>query len=227
MSVQQFGGSLQPVDKSPVDKIQILVGEGVKTVGEMKRHLRHYLRNDLFAGMTPSPITNRRYHQKDVDIRNHMYKATVKQMLFKVDQENLKKKIKQWRQENSEDLFFFRPCSIGPQKCMWRNIWCRYTCRCKRHTKPSLCSSNCLAEVLDQPLWQWNHACRCHLQDNAVWASSLLSCGEDKCQLCSGGLLCHTKWNNNLHQRSSSHVPWLESYVATKVLHDRLLLWGN
>lgn len=44
-----------------------------------------------------------------------MYKATVKQMLSKVDQENLEKKIKQWRQkENSEDLFFFRPCSIAP-----------------------------------------------------------------------------------------------------------------
>ena len=43
-----------------------------------------------------------------------MYKATVKQMLSKVDQENLEKKIKQWRQENSEDLVFFRPCSIAP-----------------------------------------------------------------------------------------------------------------
>ena len=114
---------LQPIDKSLVDKIQILVGEGVKTVHEMKRHLCHYLRNDLFAGLTPPPITNRRYHLKDVDIRNHMYKATVKQMLSKVDQENLEKKIKQWRQENSEDLFFFRPCSIAPAEvaCGSRN----------------------------------------------------------------------------------------------------------
>ena len=123
MSVQQFGGMLQPIDKGLVDKIQILVGEGVKTVDEMKRHLRHYLRNDLFAGMTPPPITNRQYHPKDVDIRNHMYKATVKQMLSKVDQENLEQKITQWRQENCEDLFFFRPCSIAPSRsCMWRNI---------------------------------------------------------------------------------------------------------
>ena len=114
MSVQQFGGMLQPIDKSLVDKIQILVGEGVKTVDEMKRHLRHYLRNDLFAGMTPPPITNRRYHPKDVDIRNHIYKPTVKQLLSKVGQENLEKKIKQWRQENSQDLFFFRPCSTAP-----------------------------------------------------------------------------------------------------------------
>ena len=63
--------------------------------------------------MTPPPITNRRYYPKDVDIRNHMYKATIKQMLSKVDQENLEKNIKQWRQENSEDLFFFRPCSVA------------------------------------------------------------------------------------------------------------------
>lgn len=67
---------LQPIDKSLVQKIHALVGEGVKTVEEMKRHLRHYVRNDLFAGQNPPPVTNRCYHPKDVDIRNHMYKAT-------------------------------------------------------------------------------------------------------------------------------------------------------
>ena len=83
---------LQPIDKSLVQKIHTLVGEGVKKVDEMKRHLRHYVKNDLFAGQNPPPVTNRRYHPKDVDIRNHMYKATVKQMLSKVDQENLEEK---------------------------------------------------------------------------------------------------------------------------------------
>ena len=40
------------------------------------------------------PITNMCYHPKDVDIRNHMYKATVKQMLCKVDQINLEEKLR-------------------------------------------------------------------------------------------------------------------------------------
>ena len=112
---------LQPIDKSLAEKIHILVGEGVKTVDEMKRHLRHYIKNDLFAGQNPPPITNRRYLPKDVDIRNHVYKATVKQMLSKVDQENLEEKIKGWKEENPEDLFFFRPCSLSPTEAVSGN----------------------------------------------------------------------------------------------------------
>lgn len=105
---------LQPIDKRLVDKIQMLVGEGVKKVDEMKRHLRHFVKTDLFAGQTDPPITNRRYYPKDVDVRNHIYKATVKQMLSKIDQENLEKKIQNWKAENSQDLFLFRPCFLSP-----------------------------------------------------------------------------------------------------------------
>lgn len=50
---------------------------------------------------------------RNVDIRIHMYKATVKKMLSKVDQENIQKEIKGWKQENPEDPFFFRPCSLS------------------------------------------------------------------------------------------------------------------
>ena len=46
---------LQPIDKRLVDKIQMLVGEGVKKVDEMKRHLRHFVKTDLFAGQTAPP----------------------------------------------------------------------------------------------------------------------------------------------------------------------------
>ena len=53
-----------------------------------------------------------------MDIRNHMYKATVKQMLCKVDQENLEEKIKGWKLETPEDLFFFRPCSLSPTEAV-------------------------------------------------------------------------------------------------------------
>ncbi|XP_048587483.1 uncharacterized protein LOC125570216 [Nematostella vectensis] len=65
--------------------------------------------------------SNRRYHPKDVDIRNHMYKATVKQMLSKVEQENLEDKIKGRKEENPEDLLFFRPCSLSPTEAVFGN----------------------------------------------------------------------------------------------------------
>ena len=60
---------------------------------EMKRHLRQFVKNELFPWQTPPPSTNRRYYPTDVDIRNHMYQASVRQMLSKIDQENLEKKI--------------------------------------------------------------------------------------------------------------------------------------
>ena len=79
---------LQPIDKRLVEKIQTLVGEGVRNVDEAKRHLRHFVKNDLFDGQILRSVTNRHYHPKDVDIRNHIYKATVKHTLSKFDEEN-------------------------------------------------------------------------------------------------------------------------------------------
>ena len=61
----------------------MLVGEGVKNVDEMKRHLRHFVKTDLFAGQTAPPppppaITNRRYYPRDVDVRNHGREAKLR-----------------------------------------------------------------------------------------------------------------------------------------------------
>lgn len=94
-------------------KIEELVGEGVKTVDEMKRHLIQFVKMELFPGQNPPASTNRRYYPTDVDVRNHMYKASVKKMLSKTDQEHLQKKIEKWRQENPQDVFFFRPCALA------------------------------------------------------------------------------------------------------------------
>ena len=43
-----------------------------------------------------------------------MYKATLKQMRGKIDQINLEEKIKTREQEDPENHFFFRPCSLSP-----------------------------------------------------------------------------------------------------------------
>ena len=55
-----------------MEKIGELVGEGVKTVDEMKRHLRQFVKTELFPGQTPPASTNRHYYPTDVDVRNHM-----------------------------------------------------------------------------------------------------------------------------------------------------------
>lgn len=96
-------------------KIELLVGEGVKTVDEMKRHLKSYVKNELFASEKPPPPTNRRYYPTDMDIRNCMYRASVKFILSKIDQENLEKNIDVWRERYPEDCFFFRPCTVSPE----------------------------------------------------------------------------------------------------------------
>ncbi|CAH3122176.1 unnamed protein product [Porites lobata] len=109
----EIGGILQPIDKRLVDKIGELVGEGVKTVDKMKRHLRQFVKTELFPGQSPPASTNRRYYPTDVDIRNHMYQASVKKILSKSDPENLEKKIENWCQENPQDSFYFRPCALS------------------------------------------------------------------------------------------------------------------
>jgi len=54
-----------------VEKIEVLVSDGVKTVDEMKRHLRQFVKFELFPGQTPPASTSGHYYPTDVDIRNH------------------------------------------------------------------------------------------------------------------------------------------------------------
>ena len=98
---------LQPIDKRLVRKIEALVGEEVKTVGEMKRYLHQYVKHELFNGEKSPGKSNRRYYLGNVDIRNHMYRATVKHMLSKIDQENLEKKLKSGRYTALNTQFIF------------------------------------------------------------------------------------------------------------------------
>ena len=62
---------------------------------------------ELFEGQPPSPINSRSFYPEERDIRNHMYNATTKLRMSKVDQENLAIKIENWEKSNSEDSFYF------------------------------------------------------------------------------------------------------------------------
>ena len=79
----------QQVDRRIVKKIYEFVGDGIRSVKEMQRILNLYVKNELFHGETVPPPEIRRFFPLDRDIRNHMYRATVKLKLSKIDQENL------------------------------------------------------------------------------------------------------------------------------------------
>lgn len=90
------------------------MSSGVNRVSEMERHLQYYVRKEIFAGQKPPEATNRRFFPTSMDIRNHMYTATVLCRHSKIDQENLELKIKEWRKESPEDKFLFRPyCEVN------------------------------------------------------------------------------------------------------------------
>ncbi|XP_057308166.1 calcium-responsive transcription factor-like [Hydractinia symbiolongicarpus] len=104
------GGISQQVDSRITTKIHALVGQGVRQVKEMERHIKIYVQNELFCDkMLPSP-TNRRFFPTRRDITNHMYISTTKLRLSKIDQENLALKIEQWKKQAPTDNFFFRGC---------------------------------------------------------------------------------------------------------------------
>lgn len=98
-----------------INKIGDLVGEGVRSVGEMKRHLKIYVKETLFHGQKQPNRNNRRYFPRMKTIRNHMYSATVRSRLSALDQDNVRLLVDGWTKENPEDNVFFRPYTEGSE----------------------------------------------------------------------------------------------------------------
>ena len=103
-----MAGFSQNVGERVINKTDQLVGEGVQNVREMARHIRIYVKNDLFHGSLVPPTTNRRFNPTLKDVRNHMYKAAVKHKFSKLDQANLDLKVQEWKQQQPNDNFFSR-----------------------------------------------------------------------------------------------------------------------
>lgn len=97
------------MDHRVAQKIQYLVGKGILSVNEMRRHLREYLANDLFCGQELPPTFNRRYFPTKKDIHNHIYRAMVQNRFSKCDQTNVSAKVEEWQRQHPKDLFHFRP----------------------------------------------------------------------------------------------------------------------
>ena len=80
---------------------QICANSSVLYFIEFSEHLCHFYH--CLA------ITNRRFYPKRSDIRAHMYHATIKYRLAKLDQEKLALKVEQWKLEHPNDMLFFHP----------------------------------------------------------------------------------------------------------------------
>ena len=105
---QGAAGYGQRIHPKLVDKIYELVAEGITNTQEVKRSLKHYVKHILCPDPQPD-ITDRAYYPTTGDIQNHVYKAQRHCQLSKLDQENLQLRIEQWKMENPQTQFHFRP----------------------------------------------------------------------------------------------------------------------
>lgn len=87
------------------------VKDSVRSMAEMERHCKSFVKNQLLAGKSlPSRVFNRRYFPTRRDIINITYAARLADMHSTVDQENLLVKIADWSSEAEQDSqFYFRP----------------------------------------------------------------------------------------------------------------------
>eukprot|EP00112_Aurelia_sp_Birch-Aquarium-sp1_P013055 Seg2755.2 transcript_id=Seg2755.2/GoldUCD/mRNA.D3Y31 product="hypothetical protein" protein_id=Seg2755.2/GoldUCD/D3Y31 len=110
-------GIAQQVDSRIINFIHVRVSEGVRNVKEMKRHIKSYVKNDLFKDHTlPAPI-NRRFYPSNVTVRNHIYLATVRLRFSKIHQVNLENKIEELKNECPRDSFYYRKYSDVKPDC--------------------------------------------------------------------------------------------------------------
>jgi hypothetical protein len=101
-------GFCLPADDRIRKKIVALVDDGVCSVSEMRRHILHYVRTDLFAGCEMPSQTDRRFFPTATDYRNCIYTARKAKLQSKLDQVNLQLKIAAWKEKFPNDLFFYR-----------------------------------------------------------------------------------------------------------------------
>ena len=104
----------QQVDGRIIKKIHQYVGEGIRSVDEMERVIKLYVKTELFTKENIPPPESRRFFQLTRDIRNHIYSATNKLRMSKIDQENLHMKVLEWKRKSPKDHFYFR--SYGKER---------------------------------------------------------------------------------------------------------------
>ena len=75
----------------------------------MRRHLKVFVKEVLFKDEQLPQNTNRRYFPKTSNLRLHMFQATVKYRLSKIDRVNVQMQVNDWLNAHKKDSFFLRP----------------------------------------------------------------------------------------------------------------------
>ncbi|XP_078489761.1 uncharacterized protein LOC100185158, partial [Ciona intestinalis] len=74
----QSAGSMQQMDAAVINRIKMLVAQGVKSTPLIKENLKKFVLEELFKDKPPPALTNRRFFPTDKNIRNHCYSAAVR-----------------------------------------------------------------------------------------------------------------------------------------------------
>lgn len=78
----------------------------------MQRHIKLFVRAELFPGRELPQIINRRFFPSKEDIRKLIYHQRRKTIHSFIDQENLVHKVRQWKDEHPDDSWTLRLSSF-------------------------------------------------------------------------------------------------------------------
>ena len=99
----------QPINSDLIEQIYDLVAQGFTNTKDIMLHLRRYVKNDLFKGKDEKPPeSDRSYYPTSKDVSNHIHIAITKQKYFKMDQDELERRIEKWKEEDPLTYFFLR-----------------------------------------------------------------------------------------------------------------------
>ena len=103
-------GFSQRIHPLLASKITEMVISGITSTSEVKRSLNFHAATVLAPqlGITLSK-QNRAFYPTSTDVRNHIYIAKKALELSKIDQENVRLKVEQFRKRDNTSSFFFRP----------------------------------------------------------------------------------------------------------------------
>ena len=111
----QAGVHAQKLQPAISQKIVELVEAGIMDTNEIKHSLKHFVNTCLSKELGRKPLAGgRAFYPHNEDIRNHISKAKRALELSKYDQENLWLKIEEWKSQNPQSSFFFRPFRTTP-----------------------------------------------------------------------------------------------------------------
>uniref|UniRef100_A0A8W8P4Z4 Uncharacterized protein n=1 Tax=Magallana gigas TaxID=29159 RepID=A0A8W8P4Z4_MAGGI len=112
----------QPLDEAVISKTHGLVHDGVRSIDEMKRHLRLFVQEHNQTEDTTISELNRRYYPTNKDIRHHMYRTLRFYQFSTEDQENTQHMVKEWEAANPAGHFYLRPHCLQVVK-EWNPDW--------------------------------------------------------------------------------------------------------